>query len=365
MELSLYQFAVVAEIWSWLGRHWAALAITGTCISLVIFCMLVLAKYVRIALNIFIDTHPPLAMGPVDFQPLRGEIVRFRSFDGTSLRGMHLRSGVDGAPKGAIVFCHEFGSDMYSCARYVKPLIDAGFDVFSFDFRGHGDSSRGRNYRPLQWPSDKEVEDVLGACAHVESLLSAEGRRPVVGLFGVSRGAGAGLLSAAIDHNIAALVCDGAFSTAETLVALMKRWASIFARVRLVYENHPEGFWRLLVWLLMCFAQPKLGRRFPSVKKAMRDMQSRPILLIHGQRDSYIRADHARSLFDQAPEPKELWIVPDAKHNQSVVTNSQEYARRTVNFFLRHLAGEQGEQSYGEQSEQIPADQSDQSSRVA
>ena len=171
MELSLYQFAVVAETWSWLGRHWAALAITGTCISLVIFCMLVLAKYVRIALNIFIDTHPPLAMGPVDFQPLRGEIVRFRSFDGTSLRGMHLRSGVDGAPKGAIVFCHEFGSDMYSCARYVKPLIDAGFDVFSFDFRGHGDSSRGRNYRPLQWPSDKEVEDVLGDTSRVRVLV--------------------------------------------------------------------------------------------------------------------------------------------------------------------------------------------------
>jgi len=325
---------------TWLGRHWAALAIGLTCLSLIVFVVLLLAKYVRICLNIFVDTHPPLAMGPLDFQPVHGEIVRFRSFDGVSLRGMHLNTPNRAARKGTVVFCHEFKSDMYSCARYARPLIEAGFDVFTFDFRGHGDSSCTRDYRPLQWPSDREVDDVLGACAYVESVLAGEGRSTRIGVFGVSRGAGAALLAAASDPNIAAIVCDGAFSTSETLAALMKRWAYIFATVRLVYENHPDAFWRFLAWLLMRFAQPKLHRHFPSVSKALLDMQARPIFFIHGRRDSYIRTDQTEVLLEAAPTPKYLWLVEDAKHNQSVITQPRQYAARTIAFFRKHLAGE-------------------------
>ena len=187
----------ILAVSSWIGRNWAAVAMSLTVVSLLAFLGALLAKYVRICLNIFVDTHPPLSMGPVDFQPLQGEKVRFRSFDGTSLRGMMLKAANRPACKGTIVFCHEFGSDMYSCARYARPLIEASFDVFTFDFRGHGESSSGGRYRPLQWPSDKELEDVLGACAFVEASLAAEGKEPQVGLFGISRGAGAGLLAAA------------------------------------------------------------------------------------------------------------------------------------------------------------------------
>jgi len=323
----------------WLGRHWAAVAISLTCASLATFLALLLGKYVRICLNIFVDTPPPLSMGPLDFQPLHGEIVRFRSFDGTSLRGMHLNTPNRSACLGTVVFCHEYGSDMYSCARYARPLIEAGFDVFTFDYRGHGDSSKSPRYKPLQWPSDKELADTLGACADVESVLAAEGKPTEIGLFGISRGAGSGLLAACSDHNIKAILCDGAFSTDTTIVALMKRWAYIFARVKLVYENHSEQFWRFLFWLLMRFAQPRLGCRFPSVRKALRDMQPRAIFFIHGQRDSYIRVEQTQVLYEAAPEPKYLWVVEGAKHNQSAIIEPRQYARRTIAFFRRHLAG--------------------------
>ncbi len=325
---------------SWFVQHWAALAIGFTCLSLLAFLLAIYLKYVRICVNIFVDTPPPLLMGPLDFKPLYGQMVRFRSLDGTSLRGMHLNAPNRAAYKGTIIFCHEFGSDMFSCARYARPLIETGFDVFTFDFRGHGESSSGGKYRLLQWPSDKELGDVLGACAYVQSYLAAEGKPTEIALFGISRGAGAGILAAASEPNIKAIVCDGAFSTETTLVALMKRWAHIFARVKLVYENHPDAFWRLLLWGVMRFAQPKLARRFPSVRKALQEMQPRPILFIHGRRDSYIREDQTRLLYEVAPSPKYLWIVQQAKHNQSVIVEPKAYAARTVAFFRRHLADE-------------------------
>ena len=325
---------------SWVRRNWAAIAILVTCLSLLVFLVLWLAKFVRICLNIFCDTPPPLSMGPVDFQRLSGEEVRFRSFDGSSLRGMMLRTRDRGSYRGTIVFCHEYGSDMHSCARYARPLIEAGFDVFTFDFRAHGESSNWGKYRPLQWPSDKEMEDVLGACAHVAANLAAEGKPVEIGIFGISRGAGAALLAASSDSCIKAIICDGAFSTETTLVALMKRWAHIFARSKLVYENQTDSFWRTLLWLLMRFAQPKMGCRYLSVRKALGEMQPRPIFFIHGERDSYIREDQTRLLYDVAPDPKYIWIVPRAKHNQSVVIEPRQYATRTVAFFRRHLADE-------------------------
>jgi pimeloyl-ACP methyl ester carboxylesterase len=325
---------------AWVVRNWAFLAIAVTCLSLLVFSVLILMRYIRICLNIFSDTPPPLSMGPADYKPIYGEEVRLRSFDGVSLRGMWLRHVKPTEYKGTIVFCHEFGSDMYSCVRYSRPLLDVGFDVFTFDFRAHGQSSSRGDCRPLQWPSDKEMEDVLGACAYVESVLASEGRETKIGLFGISRGAGAGLLAAASDPNIKAIVCDGAFSTETTLMALMKRWASIFARVKLVYQNHPDAFWAFLVWVLMRFAQPKLRRKFPSVRKALREMQPRPILFIHGQRDSYIRVEQTELLYDEAPEPKYLWKVAQAKHNQSVIIAPDQYAMRTVAFFRKHLNGE-------------------------
>lgn len=323
----------------WAVRHWALIAIGVTCLSIFIAAAWLLSYYVRICLNIFVDTPPPLSMGPMDFQRLDGEIVRFRSYDGTSLRGMHLSPAPHQPYKGTIIFCHEYGSDMYSCARYTRPLLEAGFDVFTFDFRAHGDSSGGQ-YNPLQWPSDKELGDVLGATAYVESVLAAEGKPRDIGLFGISRGAGAGLLAAATDANIRAIVCDGAFSTETTLVALMKRWAKIFATVKVVYENHPDAFWRFLVWLLMRFAQPKLRRRFPSVRKALKEMSPRPLFFIHGLRDSYIRVEQTQLLHDIAPSPKYLWVVERAKHNQAVITAPKAYAARTTAFFNRHLADE-------------------------
>ena len=329
-----------SAFWQFLMHHWAVLAIVGTCASLLLFVVLLLAKYVRIALNIFVDTPPPLSLDPRDFQILRGEEVRFRSFDGTSLRGMWLRTRNRGACRGVVVFCHEFGSDMFSCARYAAPLLEADFDVFTFDFRGHGQSSAQPGYKLLQWPSDKELEDVLGATAYVEDALASAGLSPRVGVFGISRGAGSAILAASSDPNIACLALDGAFSTRHTLVTLMKRWAYIFARVKLVYENHPDAFWHFLLWLVLRFAQPKLGRRFPSVSLALKHMTPRPVFFIHGQRDSYIRPHVTRILYHAAAEPKYLWMVPQAKHNQSVTVAPEDYAARTTAFFRKYLAGE-------------------------
>jgi pimeloyl-ACP methyl ester carboxylesterase len=322
--------------------NWALLAMVGTVVVVVALTEAILSRYLRIMLNIFTDTPPPLSMGPLDFQRIEGEHVQFRAADGVSLHGMFLAGHHEPKRRGMIIFCHEFGSDMYSCARYIRPLLEAGFDVFTFDFRGHGQSSNIPNYTPRQWPTNREVADCLGAFAYVQSVLAGAGLPEEFGVFGISRGAGAALVAMAGDPAAKCIVTDGAFSTDVTLESLIKRWAYIFAKVKFLYENHPPAFWRFLRWRLFHRAHRRFNCRFPSVRKAIGRMSPRPIFFIHGERDSYIRSEQTRYLYALAPQPKFLWIVPDAKHNQSAIIAPDAYRTRTVAFFERFLAGIEG-----------------------
>lgn len=330
--------ALALAIWEFILRNWALISTVLVIAALVLIPVMILRKYVLLTFNIIRDTPPPLSMGPRDFEPIQGEIVNFRAMDGLSLRGMFLFAQ---APKrkGTIIFVHEFASDMYSCARYCRPLITAGYDVFSFDFREHGGSSREENYIGRQWATNHELSDMLGAIGFVEDWLEQHNLRTEIGLFGISRGACCAILAAQQYPRIACVVADGAFSTDRILEHLMKRWAFIFAKVRFVYENHPPAFWRFLRYLLLCYASRRLKCTFPSVHKALKRMAPKPILFIHGQRDGYLPLEQSQLLFDSAKEPKELWIVAGAKHNQAVLVQPEEYASRTIGFFDRYLTG--------------------------
>ncbi|MCP4592925.1 MAG: alpha/beta fold hydrolase [bacterium] len=326
-------------VWDFVTLNWALISIAVTVILLVVIPEMVMRKYLRLIINIFDDTPPPFSAHMRDYAEFEGEPVDFRALDGHRLWGMLIRGDATQPARGMIIFATEFKSAAGSCARYCTPLVEAGFDVFSFDFRGHGQSADEEGYRPRQWPSDREVSDMLGAIAYVEDYLERSGRPPEVALFGISRGAGAAILAAQSVPNIKAIITDGAFSSDSTMEYFMKRWAKIFARVRVVYENHPPVFWRFLRWRLFRACGRRFNCTYPSVRKALAGLGSVPILLIHGEKDSYIPVAQTQMLYDCADDPKYMWIVPRAKHNQSVVVHPQEYAANTVHFFQRYLAG--------------------------
>lgn len=319
-------------------RNWAIVAIVSTVITLLVVPALVLMKYVRISLNIMRTTKPPLSRNPLDFDRLVGEPVSFPAYDGLRLSGMMIRANPQVPRRGMIVFAHEFCSDMYSCARYCRPLQQVGYDVFAFDFRGHGESDNHRDYSPRQWVSDREIADMRGAIAYVTQWLDQHGYARQIGLFGISRGACAGIVAAAENPDIRVIVSDGAFSTDRTIEYFMKRWAYIFATVRFVYENHHPAFWKFLRWSMMHFARHEFRCRFPSVRKAIQRMTPRPILFIHGEKDSYLPVEQSRLLCALAAQPKHLWIAPGARHNQAVMLHRELYGRLTVGFFDRYLA---------------------------
>jgi len=320
-----------------LAEHWLALLIAGILTALVSLVVWVLAKYLRLAINMFLDTPLPVTANLQDYEPPEGEPITFPSLDGRSLCGMFIDRPPGKPDRGTVLFCHEFGSDMYSAGRYARPLVEAGYTVFTFDFRGHGRSFTPPHFEPRHWPSNYEVHDVLAAIAYVQSRRETPGVG--LGILGISRGACAATMAAALSPLVRCLVVDGVFSTDYRIDQLMKRWVEIFARVNLVSVDRSYLAYRFFRVLMMFYVELKCRCRFPSIRKAFAKLEAVPILFISGERDVYVPPDETRMFCDMKPGPKEIWICPGAKHNQAVATDPRTYAEKTAQFFDRYLSG--------------------------
>lgn len=271
------------------------------------------------------------------FFPLRvpsvadGEEVDFRTADGLTLAGTYFKSGT---PRrlGVVVFCHEYLGDRWSALAYAGHLRDIGFDLFSFDFRNHGESDAEPGYRPLQWLTQHELADLRAALNYVQSRPDADPAG--VGLFGVSRGGSAALCVGGKDSRVWGVATDGAFPTRGTMLAYILRWAEIYVGVKTIWRHLPIQAYEFLAWSSRKRVQGRLNCRFPDVERATARLAPRPLLMIHGEKDSYIGPGIARALFDHAGEPKELWVVPKAKHNRCREVAGAEYSERVAGFFL-------------------------------
>ncbi|MBX7106089.1 MAG: alpha/beta hydrolase, partial [Gemmataceae bacterium] len=81
------------------------------------------------------------------------------------------------------------------------------------------------------------------------------------------------------------------------------------------------------------------GVTYVSLEDSVRRLAPRPWLMIHGEKDSYIKPSMAKSLYDRAREPKDFWLVEGARHNQAIEVAADEYRRRVVGFFDEFLGG--------------------------
>jgi pimeloyl-ACP methyl ester carboxylesterase len=296
----------------------------------VLFITYLAYKYTPVISRIF-QTPPP-------FLPLRlaaqerGEPIEVPVSDGLKLRGSVLRSRLD-EQAGMIVFCHEYLSDQNSYHPYVDRLRDLGYDVCTFDFRNHGESDHEAGYTPMQWTSDREVCDLRGVLAYLRARAD---RDPAgFGLFGVSRGGTTALVAAAAEPDVWGVISDGAFPTRGTMVTYIIRWAEIYVKSDFLRGLVPKWVYVILANSARRQTERALKCRFPNVESAASRLSPRPWLMIHGQCDSYISPEIARGLYNYGRKFKELWLVPEARHNRCLETDPEGYFEHVVSFLER------------------------------
>lgn len=62
-----------------------------------------------------------------------------------------------------------------------------------------------------------------------------------------------------------------------------------------------------------------------------------PMLFIHGGDDSFVPTWMVYELYEAKPQPKELWVVPDAKHALSYKDETEEYVLKVKGFVDKYI----------------------------
>ncbi len=306
-------------------------------VALVVFLTLyafhrwVLHNYLHLIVRIF--QEKPLFIIPFGKPSPDAEQIEIDSTDGVKLKACYVKTTVP--RKGVILFGLEFGTNRWACLPYCEFLLQAGYDCFACETRGQGQSPSAGGYEPRQWVTDFEVQDYRAALAYLKARPDAE--RAGIGLFGLSKGGSAGLVVGAEDPYLRCFVVDGIFSPLSTMVPYMRQWIHIYTKRRWLGNILPDWYYRILAVRTLERLTQEGKANYPCLEEAIPKLAPRPLFMIHGGADNYIKPEMARVLFDSAGAPKELWIVDKAKHNQAFHLAAQEYQRRVRAFFDTHL----------------------------
>ncbi|MBL9091830.1 MAG: alpha/beta hydrolase [Planctomycetaceae bacterium] len=269
-------------------------------------------------------------------EPLSGgEECAFRTGDGLTLRGTYLKTPAE-RRAGVVLFGHELNGDRWNATPYVRDLIAAGYDVFTFDFRNHGASDAQPNLTVRPWIATNDVDDVAAAVDYLASRPDGDPRG--LGVLAISRAAGAAICVAGRDSRIRCLFTDGAYPTHATHLIYLRRYIDIFIPYPWTFITRRIPDW---VYHIFLGAGRRLwGRqnryRFVNVEQAARGVRV-PVMMVHGGKDRMIPVEAAQALRKCIAGPAKLWVVAEAKHNGAVFTLPDEYRRRLLRFFAFHL----------------------------
>ena len=231
---------------------------------------------------------------PADLD-LEAEDVTLTAVDGTRLRGWYLpagRAAVDDGPHAAVVVVHGWGSAAEDLLPAAPAMHRDGLSLLFVDARGHGRSEATEFMSMPRFAEDTEV-----ALAWLRQRSDVDADR--IGLLGHSVGAGAALLVAAGDQDVAAVVSIASMAHPREMITRS------FRRYRAP---------RALVDASLRTIEEAIGADFDDFAPLHTITRvEAPVLVLHGMRDTTVPVDDARRLVGAADDAV-LRLVPAADH---------------------------------------------------
>lgn len=204
-----------------------------------------------------------------------------------------------------IVFFHGNAENISTHINSVSWLPAYGYNVLLADYRGYGQSSGS--------PSVKTIhEDAAAVLRYLDDKPWAE--RLV--LFGQSLGGAVVIWTVGmqeLSENVCASAVEGAFSSYKQIAS----------------EKAGGGLFGQAVAMLISDAYCPLS--------ALQKSRKVPRLFIHGGADDIVPFHHSLLLYAESPEPKDLWLLPGARHLE--VLQIPRYRERFL-LFLNWAFGE-------------------------
>lgn len=231
-----------------------------------------------------------------------------RPSDGLKLKGWFLPSNKS---SNTIIVMHGYPTNKANVLPSSMFLLKK-FNVFLFDFRSFGESEG--SYTTAGY---KEVNDLEAAVKYLKNRKDVKN----IGALGFSLGGSVAIMTK--KDNIKAVVADSAYSNLNNMIEAMYRNFLLF---KYPFVQLTKAYSKIFFGL-----DPKNV----SPESAIKDI-NKPVLIIHGKKDSQIPVNEAYVLHD-ANKKTELWIAENADHGKIYALNKEEYEKRVLEFFERNL----------------------------
>jgi alpha-beta hydrolase superfamily lysophospholipase len=220
-----------------------------------------------------------------------------------------------GGDSPVVLLLHGVRADRLSMVSRAQLLIRHEFSVLLIDLQAEGETPGGAitlGYR--------ESGDVVAARDWIRS--QAPGRR--IGVIGESMG-GASVLLAPQPSGFDAVVLEAVYPRIGRAVEnRIRMWLGPLAPV--------------LTPLLLVQLQPRLHISEADLEPIRSiGRLGAPVLVVAGSRDEHTTLAESRELFAKATEPKVMWVVQGAKHQDFLIYDPKGYEEHVVGFLNRNL----------------------------
>ncbi|TVP62279.1 MAG: alpha/beta fold hydrolase [Nodularia sp. (in: Bacteria)] len=199
-----------------------------------------------------------------------------------------------------LLYLHGNAMNVGANISHANRLHQLGFSVLLIDYRGYG-RSQGN------FPNEKRVyQDAVVAW----NYLVEEKQIPPsqIFIYGHSMGGAIAIDLAIKRPEAAGLIVESSFTSIGDIVTY-----------RNLYRIFPVNL--------------ILTQRFESIKKV--PQLKMPVLFIHGTADTTVPSFMSQELYHAAPEPKKLFLVPAADHNDTATVAGEEYLQWIKSFVQR------------------------------
>lgn len=257
----------------------------------------------------------PMTVLPEHFG-LGYEQVRFPTPDGLTLAGWFIPAGQP--TDRTIILCHGWGTNKGEILPATHFLAER-FNLLYLDFRVCGESEGKMS--SLGYLEARDFDAALEFLKTRKPALAAR-----LGAYGLSMGAAVAFVGAARRPEIRAAVIENPFRSYTDVLENYARHkyrlprfpliSAIQWRADLKLDDDPEGW---------------------SPIRHAASLQETPILFVQAEDDPISPVSGSRALYELVKGPKELWVVPHARHEDVHEVAKEEYQRRIGGFFEKHL----------------------------
>ncbi len=287
---------------------------------LVVLAVLAVIVYLSISTLVVDDfstaERHPVTNSPADYGLAYEPVTFYSAVDHVRLEGWY----IDSPGSKVILFLHGWNgnrSEGDTALPVAQALVKQNYDVFMFDFRGHGNSAGARTSL-----GQFETRDVTGALDYLKTRGVTE-----VGVLSWSLGANTAIISAPDHPEMRAIVADSV-------------WAELAPVLQKDVTNY-TGLPSIFSPGIMLMARLLYGIDIPNNRpaRALAGLGNRPVLLIHGTQDQLIPVSNA-ALLQQAARNNsnfELWIAAGSCHTCAYSDYPDEFLTRVIAFFAKYL----------------------------